>query len=89
MLYALIGASGGKTREEIMAVYPRHKEFMQPFVDRGDIVGIGPFLGGTGGNMALFRTQEAAEAFAEGDPFIREGMVNSFEIKPWGDILLK
>lgn len=71
-----------------MAVYPRHKVFMQPFVDRGDIVGIGPFVDGDGGNMALFRTREAAEQFAAGDPFILEGLVKSWSIKAWGDVLL-
>lgn len=89
MLYALIGTSAGKTREEIVAVYPRHKVFMQPFVDRGEIVGIGPFVDGDGGNMALFRSREAAEEFAKGDPFILEGLVRDFSIKAWGDALLK
>jgi len=88
MLYALLGTSAGKTRDEIMAVYPRHKTFMQPFADRGDIVGIGPFLDGDGGNMALFRSREAAEEFAKGDPFILEGMVKSWSIKAWGDVTL-
>ena len=89
MLYALIGTSAGKTRDEIMAVYPRHRVFMQPFVDRGEIVGIGPFVDGDGGNMALFRSRESAEEFAKGDPFILEGLVRDFSIKAWGDALIK
>ena len=62
---------------------------MQPFVDRGDIVGIGPFVDPAGGNMALSRTQSAAEEFAKGDPFILEGAVRDFSIKTWGDAMLK
>ena len=32
MLFAVIGTSTGKSREEIMAVYPRHKGFLDSFV---------------------------------------------------------
>ena len=46
----------------------------------------GPFEGG--GNMAIFKTREAAEAFSREDPFILEGLVKSFVIKDWRDSLL-
>lgn len=72
--------------DAIMAVYPRHKLIVDVFVERGDVVGIGPF--GDGGNMAIFRSLEAAEAFAAQDPFILEGLVSSFTIRPWLDAML-
>jgi len=31
MLFAVIGSSAGKTRGEVMAVYPRHKAFLDQF----------------------------------------------------------
>lgn len=43
------------------------------FVERGDVIGIGPL--GDGGNLAIFRSQDAAEAFASRDPFILEGLI--------------
>jgi uncharacterized protein YciI len=86
MKYVVIGQSGGASRDEIMAVYPRHKVVVDEFVERGEVVGIGPF--GDGGNMAIFRSQEAAEAFARQDPFIAEGLVASFSIRPWLDEML-
>jgi hypothetical protein len=85
MLFAVIGSSAGKSREEIMAVYPRHKAFLEPFVARGEVVGVGPFTDSGGGNMALFRSRAAAEAFAAGDPFLLEGLVKEYQIKDWGD----
>jgi uncharacterized protein YciI len=88
MLFAVIGSSAGKSREEIMAVYPRHKAFLDPFVARGEVVGIGPFTDAGGGNMALFRTRAAAEAFAAGDPFRLEGLVKEYQVKDWGDQML-
>jgi uncharacterized protein YciI len=89
MLFAVIGSSAGKSREEIMAVYPRHKAFLDEFVARGEVVGVGPFTDPGGGNMALFRTRAAAEAFAKGDPFLLAGLVKEYQIKDWGDQTLK
>ena len=88
MLFAVIGSSAGKSRDEIMAVYPRHKGFLDQFVARGEVVGVGPFTDPGGGNMALFRTRAAAEAFAAGDPFRLEGLVKEYQIKDWADAML-
>lgn len=89
MLFAVIGASAGKSRDEVMAIYPRHKAFLDEFVARGEVVGVGPFTDPGGGNLALFRTRAAAEAFAKGDPFLLEGAVKEYKVKDWGDQMLK
>lgn len=78
MKAVVIGESSGAARDVVMAAYPRHKAVVDKFVARG-VVGIGPFAGG--GNMAIFKTREAAEAFVKEDPFILEGLVKSFVIK--------
>jgi uncharacterized protein len=70
-----------------MAVYPRHKVVVDAFTARGEVVGIGPFV--EGGNMAIFRTREAAEAFSMQDPFILEGLIKSFVIRDWNDTMLE
>jgi uncharacterized protein YciI len=86
MKAVVIGESSGASRDAIMAVYPRHKAIVDKFVARGVVLGIGPF--GDGGNMAIFKTRAAAEAFSREDPFILEGLVKAFVIKDWGDSLL-
>ena len=86
MKFVVIGESSGASMDDIMAVYPRHKVVVDEFVEQGEVLGIGPF--GDGGNMAIFRSQEAAESFVTRDPFILEGLVKSFVIRPWGDGLL-
>ncbi len=88
MLFVVIGTSAGKGRDEIMAVYPRHKAFLDQYVARGEVAGVGPFLDAGGGNMGLFRTRAAAEAFAKGDPFFLEGLVKEYQIREWGDQML-
>jgi uncharacterized protein YciI len=87
MKTVVIGESSGATMEEVMAVYPRHKAVVDEFIARGDVVGIGRFT--DRGNMAIFRTREAAEAFTKQDPFILEGLVASFTIRDWDDDLIK
>jgi len=82
-----IGEGAGASRDAIMAVYPRHKVVVDAFKARGEIIGIGPFM--DGGNMGIFRTRAAAEAFAKEDPFILEGLVKSFVIREWNDTMLE
>jgi uncharacterized protein YciI len=86
MKAVVIGQSSGASMETIMAAYPRHKAVVDKFIARGVVVGIGPFT--DGGNMAIFKTLEDAEAFSKEDPFILEGLVKSFVIKEWRDSLL-
>jgi uncharacterized protein YciI len=86
MKAVVIGESSGKSMEVIMAVYPRHKAVVDAFIDRGDVIGIGPFA--DRGNMAIFRSRAAAEAFVKEDPFILEGLVRSYVIRDWNDDML-
>jgi len=82
-----IGEGAGASLDTIMAVYPRHKAVVDVFKARGEIIGIGPFM--DGGNMGIFRTRAAAEAFAKEDPFILEGLVKTFVIREWNDTMLE
>jgi uncharacterized protein len=86
MKAVVIGEPSGAPMEDIMAVYTRHKIVVDKYVDRGDVIGIGPFA--DRGNMAIFKTRAAAEQFASEDPFILEGIVKSFVIRDWDDSLL-
>jgi len=87
MKSVVIGESSGVSMEMVMAVYPRHKAVVETFKARGDVIGIGPFA--DRGNMAIFRTRDAAEAFVKQDPFILEGLVKSFVIRDWNDTMLE
>jgi uncharacterized protein YciI len=82
----VIGKPSGVSMEEIMKIYPRHKVVVEKFVERGVVVGIGPF--DDLGNMAIFKTRVAAEEYIKEDPFIQEGVVKSIEIRDWKDSLL-
>ena len=86
MKAVVIGEPSGVTMETIMSVYPRHKAIVDKYIAKGEVIGIGPFS--DRGNMAIFKTREAAEQFVTEDPFILEGLVKSFTIRDWDDNLL-
>ena len=86
MKAVVIGESSGATMDTIMSVYPRHKIIIDKYINRGEIIGVGPFA--NGGNMAIFKTREAAEEFVKEDSFIIEGLVKSFVIRDWNDAML-
>lgn len=86
MKAVVIGEPSGATMETIMNVYPRHKVVVDKYIEKGEVIGIGPF--GDRGNMAIFKNRAAAEQFVTEDPFIPEGIVKSFAIRDWNDSLL-
>ena len=86
MKAVVIGEPSGVSIETIMTVYPRHKVIVDKYVNKGEVVGIGPFA--DMGNMAIFKTRAAAEQFVTEDPFILEGLVKSFVIRDWNDSML-
>jgi uncharacterized protein YciI len=88
MKAVVIGTGSGASMDAVMAVYPRHKALVDEFIARGDVIGIGPFTDAGRGNLAIFRSREAAELFAKQDPFLLEGLVKSYDIRDWGDQML-
>jgi uncharacterized protein YciI len=36
--------------------------------------------------MGILRTEEEARAYAEGDPFVRAGMVEEWRVRPWANL---
>ena len=86
MKAVVIGEASGATMEVIMAIYPRHKLIVDKYIERGEVIGIGPFA--DRGSMAIFKTRSAAEQYVKEDPFILEGVVKSIEIREWDDNLL-
>lgn len=76
------------TLDRIMAVYLRHKAYLDAFVTRKEVLGIGPFMGNQGGSMGIFINKEIAEKFIKDDPFVVEGLAGNISIKEWNDDIL-
>lgn len=77
----------GKTREDAMAIFPRHEVHLNAFIARKEILAVGPFSDGTG-SMGIFKDRATAEAFVQQDPFVLEGLVGKYTIRDWNESLL-
>jgi len=65
-----------------------HQERGRQFHDRGQLLMYGPFGNPQEqGSMSIFRSREAAEEFANGDPFVVNGLVRRWEIREWHEAL--
>ncbi|HYM16838.1 MAG TPA: YciI family protein [Dehalococcoidia bacterium] len=88
MKYVLFYTSADNLRERAPAHFPAHKQRFEAFHARGDLLLLGPFANPQEeGSMAVFTTREAAEEFARGDPFVLEGVVRSWTIREWDEVL--
>lgn len=65
-----------------------HVACFRSFVEDGSLLMIGTFADPQqDGAMGVFTTREAAEAFASTDPFVLHGVVKSYRIMEWNEIL--
>ena len=64
--------------------FPAHSEWFGKFMADGTLLMIGTFADVQAhGSMAIFTDRAAAEAFVAGDPFVREGVAASYELRDW------
>jgi uncharacterized protein YciI len=85
--YVLFYESGNDVATLAPLHFPAHKARWQEFAETGRLLAIGPFTDGAGA-MSVFVTRAAAEEFAEGDPFVVNGVVRSWSIREWNEALL-
>jgi uncharacterized protein len=85
--YVLFYESGDSVATLAPLHFPAHQARWQEFVENGRLLAIGPFADGAGA-MGVFATRAAAEEFAEGDPFVLNGVVRSWSIREWNEALL-
>jgi uncharacterized protein YciI len=75
-----------KAPEELAAHVSRSREWHES----GRLLMAGAFLDRPEdpiSTMAVITSREAAEDYVAGDPFVVDGMVSEWQIRPWADIL--
>ncbi len=88
MKAVLLYRSAPDVMEKAPMHFPAHKQRLDAFQQRGDLIAVGTWADPREGSMAVFRTRAAAEEFARDDPFVKNGVVSSYEIKDWNEVLL-
>jgi uncharacterized protein len=88
VLYALFYETAEDvSNEQLMDSFPAHKARWQACQDAGTLVAIGPFADRSGA-LSVWTSQEAAEEFAAGDPFVTGGLMKNWYIRPWLEAIL-
>jgi hypothetical protein len=62
--------------------FPAHKARYTEFMNRGVLLALGPFSDRVG-SMAVFTTRETANEFASDDPFVKHGVVSTWQVREW------
>jgi len=98
MLYAIIGTDTPQSLERRRAVRPEHLERVEALRDAGRLILAGPMpaidgpqpgpAGFTGSLIvAEFDSLEEARSWAAGDPYARDGVFASVEVRPFLRVL--
>lgn len=69
------------------AHFPAHSARLDAFHARGALLMVGTFANPQEGSMSIFASREAAEEFVAGDPFVLNGVVRSWQIREWDEVL--
>jgi uncharacterized protein len=72
---------------KIKANIEEHKARLQEFHSRGVLLMAGAFANPSEGALGIFTTREAAEEFIKGDPFILNGVVSTWRLQEWNEVL--
>ena len=83
--YRSLGEAQASAPEELAAHVSRSRELHA----RGVLLMAGAFLDGDDEplrTMGILRSEEDARAYAEGDPFVRAGMVEEWRVRPWANL---
>ena len=88
MKYVLYYQSAPDVLEKVPIHGPAHRAYWREFLTDGSLLMIGPFANPKEGAMGIFTTREAAESFAENDPFVVNGVVTNWLVREWAECVI-
>lgn len=87
-LFVLLYTSADDVAAKAPAHFAAHKARLDDFQARGELLMVGTFGDPQAeGSMAIFATRQGAEDFTREDPFVRGGVVRSWEIRQWNETI--
>ena len=75
--------------ERRTAYRTEHLSLVKKAHDRGELVMAGALADPADGAVFVFRgpSPQPAESFAEADPYVRNGLVKSWRVRPWNTVV--
>lgn len=88
MLFVIIGHDGPDGAKLRPSVRPRHLAYVGPVAKSGKMVIGGPFTDGSGSLIIVDMDSESEVLeFSRNDPYVREGVFERVEVKPFRKVL--
>ena len=87
MKYVVFYETAPDTAAKLSDHFPAHRARWAVFREQGTLLAIGPFSDRSGA-MGVFTMRAAAQEFAEGDPFVLNGAIQSWSIREWNEAVL-
>jgi uncharacterized protein YciI len=84
MTYECTPEGLAKAREHL----PAHRDRLDQFNVRGQLLLAGPLSDMSGRALGVFSSRAAAEEFIAGDPFVVHGVVATWTVVEWNEVLL-
>jgi uncharacterized protein YciI len=86
--HLLLHSSAQNLERKVPAHFPAHWARCEEFLAAGTLLAVGTVANAQAhGPIGIFTTAKSAREFAEGDPFVREGLVAGWEIRETSDAL--
>ncbi len=89
MRYVLFYESAPDVLEKAPLHFEAHVEHFQRYVAAGTLERVGTWADPREGAMSVLTTREAAEDFAANDPFVINGVVSSYRIAEWDEVITR
>ncbi len=86
--YVLFYESSDDVLSKAPLYIAEHRARWQEFHEKGLLLMVGPFANPRDGAMGIFTTRESAERFADGDPFVVNGVVSRWRVEEWNEALV-
>ncbi len=61
----------------------QHLTLLRAAQQRGQVVLAGALANPVDGAVLVFRSKEAAEAFAQADPYVQNGLIKAWRVREW------
>ncbi|HEX9017099.1 MAG TPA: YciI family protein [Chloroflexota bacterium] len=85
--YVLVYESADDVLSKAPLHFQAHVARWNGYRENGSLLMIGTFADPREGAMAIFTSREAAEEFANGDPFVLNGVVRNWYIREWNEAI--
>ncbi|MDT7043416.1 YciI family protein [Candidatus Nitronereus thalassa] len=88
MKFVIIGWDGPEGQSKRPLHRPAHLERLKALQEKGQLICAGPFSDQAGSLIIIeAESLDEAEAFSQGDPYVKEGIFKRVEVHPFTQVL--